>query len=173
MKDVIDWIRAHDFDLSYIDVKITRLQNALLRWELVNFISDSELTPLEADHRTKLAKRLEPAFGSDEAETIACTELTRAYVEGNLASWRVSGVTTGKIWISMYDEQTCATCRRLHQMVIMLDEHYEDRYDGPPAHAGCRCTLSPHMLSNIDLTDYWKRERWNMHIFYRWDRNRR
>lgn len=159
MNDVLDWIRANDFDLTYLDIDITLEQNNLLRNELLNFVSSGDLTPLEPEHRLLLAKRLEPGFGSVKVEVIADTELTRAYAAANLATWRESGVAEGKEWFSIDDDQTCSLCRRLHQTVMMLHNLFQDKYDAPPAHAGCRCILAPFFLTSIDVSDYMEKER--------------
>jgi SPP1 gp7 family putative phage head morphogenesis protein len=86
-------------------------------------------------------------YSHERARSIAITEVTRAYAEGNIVAWRVSGVTEGKEWNTARDEDVCPICRPLNKNVVGLEEKFEsDRVgdlNGPPAHTLCRCWITP------------------------------
>jgi SPP1 gp7 family putative phage head morphogenesis protein len=134
--DAAQWIESYEFDLSYADIEtLDKDQKTILRQALIQFVQEGgtvgdvveKLTPLSAEH----------------AGTIANTEITRAYAQGNLASWRESGVTESKRWNTNRDELVCSICRPLDEKVVPLDEKFGGIYDGPPAHPDCRCWISP------------------------------
>lgn len=82
------------------------------------------------------------------ARLIAQTEITRSYAEGNLATWKESGAIEKKRWRTNNDSKVCEICAPLNGKVIGLDESFgEDVFgeemDGPPAHPGCRCWVTP------------------------------
>lgn len=82
-------------------------------------------------------------YSESRARTIAVTEVTRAYAEGNLASWRASGVIEKKRWNSNNDEKVCPICRPLNGQVVGLDEDFGDGIPAPPGHSRCRCWITP------------------------------
>lgn len=99
-----------------------------------------------------LKEQLRPVFGPGRAERIAITEVTRAYAEGNLMTWRSTGVVDGKRWNTAVDEKVCPICWPLNGMVVKMGEAFSidaaDRAAGlgitaPPAHPRCRCWLTP------------------------------
>jgi SPP1 gp7 family putative phage head morphogenesis protein len=94
----------------------------------------------------QLAKRLaEPGgpFGLNRARTIAVTETTRAYAEGNMAAWRESKVIQRRRWNTNVDEAVCPICGPLHNVVVGLNESYPGGLSEPPAHPNCRCWITP------------------------------
>ena len=87
------------------------------------------------------------------AETIAVTEATRTYAEGNMVAWRESGVVNGRIWQTALDELVCPVCRPLHNQITAFDDqvwHHPTNpglsvglsVKNPPAHVRCRCWQS-------------------------------
>jgi SPP1 gp7 family putative phage head morphogenesis protein len=97
----------------------------------------------------QLAKRLaEPGgpFGLTRARTIAVTETTRAYAEGNMAAWKESKVIQRRRWNTNVDEVVCPTCGPLHNVVAGLNEEFRAGnivMSEPPAHPNCRCWITP------------------------------
>jgi SPP1 gp7 family putative phage head morphogenesis protein len=97
----------------------------------------------------QLAKRLaEPGgpFGLNRARTIAVTETTRAYAEGNMAAWKESKVIKQRRWNTNVDEVVCPTCGPLHNVVAGLNEEFRAGnivMSEPPAHPNCRCWITP------------------------------
>lgn len=95
------------------------------------------------------------AFDIQRAQTIAVTEVTRAYTQGNLATGRevekLGFFTYRKKWNTNNDEivQECPICWPLHnQTVDGIDAEFDTEagpLDGPPAHPRCRCwiTMAP------------------------------
>ena len=81
-------------------------------------------------------------YSEDRARTIAVTEVTRAFAQGNLEAWRASGVMALKRWNTGVDELVCPICRPLHRMTVPINDQFPGGYDGPPAHPRCRCFLS-------------------------------
>jgi hypothetical protein len=144
--DVVDWIRGHEFDLTYVGIEITPEQNNLLRKELTNFVTVSGY------NMGMLTKGLEPGFG-DNATIIASTESTRAYSEGNLTAWKESGVAEGKRWNTNNDGLVCAICQPLDNKVVPLEGEFPGGLDGPFAHPGCRCWVTPVMMEDVEPGD--------------------
>lgn len=82
------------------------------------------------------------AFSGARAQTIAVTETTRAFAEGNVAAWQQSGVIMAYEWDTANDEITCPICGRLKGMRVPMGQGF-GRYGRPPAHPNCRCGLLP------------------------------
>lgn len=90
-------------------------------------------------------------FGAQRADTIAVTEVTRAYAEGNRVAGRemakeFPGVPVVKTWFTNNDDLVCDICEPLNEMTILEDEGFTtadgEGLDGPPAHPNCRCWIS-------------------------------
>ena len=96
------------------------------------------------------------------AKSIAVTEVTRVYAEGNMMSWASTGAITGKRWMTARDERVCPICGPLHERVVEIEAHFtippnavspelerilsrgqEAIFRAPPAHPNCRCWLQP------------------------------
>jgi SPP1 gp7 family putative phage head morphogenesis protein len=90
-----------------------------------------------------LIKDIEPMFDAPRAKMIATTEVTKAFSEGNQASWKASEVVDGKKWMTAQDDLVCPICGPLSEVEADLNGDFEGEYDGPPAHPNCRCWLSP------------------------------
>ena len=85
----------------------------------------------------ELMTSIAPMFGADRAEMIAVTEVTRAFAEGNKATWEESGVVEAMRWMTAQDEMVCPVCAPLAGKKRTFDD------DLPPAHVNCRCYLQP------------------------------
>lgn len=108
-----------------------------VRREVSEFVTNSETM-------TDLRRRLESVFSPQRAEMIAATEVTRAFAEGNMASWREAGVVERRRWNTANDEIVCPICGPLHNMVVALGESF-DGIASPPAHPRCRCWITPEV----------------------------
>lgn len=87
-------------------------------------------------------------YSESRANTIAVTEVTRAFAEGNLHAWRQAGVTDGKRWNTALDEMVCPICAPLHRKIVSLDGQWMSNGEtltAPPAHPRCRCWLTPYI----------------------------
>lgn len=109
---------------------ITDTTKDLLQKKLANWIESGQ--PLSV-----LIDDIEPMFNASRAEAIAVTEVTKAFAEGNVASWKASDVVDGKVWMTAQDELVCEICEPLAGAESSLDE------DAPPAHVRCRCWVAP------------------------------
>lgn len=76
---------------------------------------------LSGEPKTTLDARLTPLFGSRRAATIAATEVTRMYAEGNMSAWRSTGVVMGKKWQTARDELVCPLCGPLQGQIVELE----------------------------------------------------
>jgi hypothetical protein len=103
----------------------------------------------------------EKGFSAPRALTIARTETTRAYTEGQVEAWRQTGMVTGKKWLVA--PEPCPFCEAIgqeDQTKGMSDPFYTigdtitgsdgsrfvvdyDNVSGPPLHPNCRCTIVP------------------------------
>lgn len=129
--EAAEWALRYGYELVRAIVKTTRKR---LQREISNFITSGETL-------LQLRRRLEPVFGPVRAEAIAVTEVTRAYAEGNVASWRESGVIQKQEWRTANDELVCPICGAKAGQVYALD----DRAGTPPAHVRCRCWVVPYV----------------------------
>jgi SPP1 gp7 family putative phage head morphogenesis protein len=89
-------------------------------------------------------------YSFSRAQTIAVTEVTRAYAQGNMAAWRESGVTQGKEWSTAEDELVCPLCGPLADVVVDLDADFPNGGgSGPPRHTRCRCWVVPVPIGDV------------------------
>lgn len=134
---VVDWAWRYGYELVK---EITETSREFLREEIPSWIQSDE--PLEV-----LIEKLEPMFGAKRAEMIGVTETTRAFAQGNLETWRESGVVDGKKWFTAEDELVCEVCRPLAGTETGLDGMFDGGeygpLEGPPAHVNCRCAVRP------------------------------
>lgn len=138
-KAAADWARHHSYNLDYAGVEATPEINATMQREIPWFIEESVTLG-------ELIKRLtEPngPFTREQAESIAATETTRAFSEGNQKKWRDEGIIEGKKWNTANDPHVCETCRALHGYVLPVNALFLGLFKGPPAHKGCRCWVTP------------------------------
>lgn len=118
------WASEYTYDLVKGITGTTRtfLQEALRDW------IDSG-APLDT-----LAGVLEPMFGPIRAEMIAVTEVTRAFAQGNIETWRASGFVTEQRWMTVEDGHVCTTiCAPLDGKTFPLG----DPAHTPPGHVNC------------------------------------
>lgn len=126
-----------------------------------------------------LQKRLEPIYGKRRAQTIAATEVTRIYAEGNHMAWKASGLVGGMMWQAAKDERVCPICGALHGTIVDIDRGWTftpemlaqnpeleralrnpQSIRRPPAHVGCRCWTVPVIFEAYDPADL-ERQRFN------------
>ena len=102
-----------------------------------------------------LEAKLERLYSRQRARTIAVTEITRMYAEGNIMSWEAAGVVGGKRWSTARDDKVCAICGPLDGMIVGLREDgFATKTSGlgiyaPPAHPMCRCWLTPVVSEDL------------------------
>jgi SPP1 gp7 family putative phage head morphogenesis protein len=113
-----EWIRG------ITDTTRSQTQHAVTSW-----ITSGE--PLDV-----LESRLGLIFGEARAASIAATEVTRIYQEGNELAWKSTGLVEKAVWRTVNDERVCPICEP-------LDGEEIDLGSGPPAHINCRCYTEP------------------------------
>jgi hypothetical protein len=151
-QQAIAWLQAYNLDtIDGISVT-TRNRATQIIQDWVN----------EGIHLDVLKARLEPLFGDTRASTIATTEVTRIYAEGNLLAWEATQVVGWKVWQTARDERVCPQCGPLHGTRVPLRGSWlsADVVTGggivftsvstPPRHPNCRCWLKPE----VDLSLY-------------------
>jgi len=132
-----EWALWHGQNLSGQLAKVTstRIQKLVSEW-----VGNDESI-------TQLAKRINnPKFGwfnPKRARTIAVTETTRAFAEGNTIAWKESGVVKKRRWNTSVDEMVCPICGPLHNVVVGIDGTFPGGHQNPPAHPRCRCWITP------------------------------
>lgn len=111
----LEWVGDYTFDLvSGLDSTTTRMLSTALDTWINNGLNITELN-----------RSLEPIFGAKRARTIARTEVTRAYSEGNLITFRESGVVDGVQIRNPQDERTCPQCGPLAGITFDNDGNIE------------------------------------------------
>lgn len=134
------WAMGYGYELvrGLLDTTRDRLQA-----EVAEYIRNSETIG-------QLTARIRSAsgFSEERARMIAVTEVTRAFYQGSLASWRASEVIEKKQWNTNNDEIVagCPICAPMNGKVTALDEEWEHPERGPvsiPAHPRCRCWIVP------------------------------
>ena len=85
-------------------------------------------------------------FGKKRAETIAITELARAYINGNNGYYESAGAR-GKQWAIATDESgVCGVCMgNSEDGIIPWDKPFSGGQMSPIAHPRCHCDLIPYM----------------------------
>ncbi len=137
---VVDWARDYTLQLS---TSLTDVSNKFVTDEITAWMESGQ--PIGA-----LIDSLAPMFGPTRADMIATTEVTRAYAEGNTATWKASGVVTARRWMTAEDELVCPICGDLDGEEAGFDEQFGNEYDGPPAHPRCRCYIQPVVRESND-----------------------
>lgn len=95
-----------------------------------------------------LSDLLEPAFGQARAESIAVTEVTRAYAQGESVFqdfMNEEGVDTVRVWLTSEDETVCPICGELNGKEAAPGEGFGSDIDNPPAHPNCRCAVQTRL----------------------------
>lgn len=127
-----EWARKYAGDLDDLLTTNTRKQVKEL---VATWIESGE--PLSA-----LEKALRSAGEAKlRARTIAVTEVTRAFAEGNRLAWKESEVVQGLRWRVAADELVCPLCLPLQNKTGTLEDGVEGH--APPRHPRCRCWWSP------------------------------
>lgn len=130
-----EWAARYQFDLvkSLTDTTRKVLQNAVSKYASTPGMTIGELEAL-----------ISPAFGTERANLIAQTEITRAAqagIEIEKAELDSMGIKMERVWNSVNDMLVCPLiCAPLHRKP---EAEWHDRYPiGPPAHPGCRCSTT-------------------------------
>ena len=90
----------------------------------------------------ELRKSLIPTFGKTRANTIAVTEVTRAYAEGEqiaAAQAEAEGLKLTPIWNTSEDELVCPLCGPLNGKPKVVWAQLVPGTTWPPQHPRCRC----------------------------------
>ena len=81
---------------------------------------------------------------TERALLIARTEISDALSEGNLQSWKASGVVEGKEWVLGSEHGVPDICdENAAAGVIPIDATFPSGDDRPTAHVQCVCDLLP------------------------------
>lgn len=135
-----DYARQYAFDLIK---KLDETTRKILQDGVSAFVETPGMT------LAQLAELL--PFDEQRAFSIAVTETTRAYAEGQkLAAQAVDnqfpGTTVMKTWHTNMDDRVCDICGPLEDVDLPIDEPFyepDDYNNGdPPAHVNCRCWIS-------------------------------
>ena len=128
-REAVEWARQYAYDLVS---QLNRSTLELLQQVISGFLETPGMTI--GDLRRELA----PAFGERRAQTIAVTETTRAFEQGNQLVQRElerAGIHRVRQWRTAMDEKVCPLCAPLEGK----NEGDWGGLPGPPAHPNCRC----------------------------------
>jgi len=147
---------------KWVDRATTRLADGVGDTTIVRVSRLIEKGLSEGMTVDELADRIEQkGFDAARARTIARTESTRAYTEGQVEAWKQTGMVTGKKWLVA--PEPCPFCEAIGRDDLtkgMSDSFYKvgdsitasdgsrfvvnfDNVTGPPLHPNCRCTIVP------------------------------
>ena len=99
---------------------------------------------------TRANKFMDGALGATrrQAEAIARTGLNHVSTATRTATYQANkDLIKGVKWVSTLDARTCPQCAGLDGTVFKLDTSHTN----PPAHVGCRCTLTPVLKSYKEM----------------------
>jgi len=132
-QNAIDFLRGYRFELirGITDTTRDQTQQVISDW-----LTSGE--PLDV-----LETRLTPLFGETRAASIAETEVTRIFQQGNEMAWKSTGLVRTAVFHTAQDDVVCPICEPLegHEFVIG-DPDFE-----PPLHPRCRCWSGPGEVS--------------------------
>jgi SPP1 gp7 family putative phage head morphogenesis protein len=132
-QNAIDFLRTYRFDAIKGITETTRdqTQQVLNDW----LTSGEPLGVLEA--------RLEPLFGEVRASSIAETEVTRIFQQGNSMAWKATNLVRTAVFHTAQDGDVCPICEPLEgEEFVIGDPDLE-----PPRHPRCRCWSTPGEVS--------------------------
>lgn len=123
-----DWASTYSYELVRGINETSRrvLQRAVSRWTE----SGEPLSVLQKD--------LVPYFGRRRASMISSTEVTRAYSQANVETFKQNGVLRHR-WNTANDEIVCPICRPLNGQIVTIGSAFTGGITQPPAHVNCRC----------------------------------
>ena len=143
-EDARAWAQNHVGTLigGIDETTLARTRSAIAQW-----VQNGE--PL-----SMLIEDLAPIFGTQRAQLIASTEVTRAYAEANQRVYREAGIRYME-WRAAADELMCPICGALNGQIVGIDDKFDAALDDdirtqfrvnfaiPPAHPRCRCWIVP------------------------------
>lgn len=128
------WARQHSLELVKDITDETRGKTRRIFGEWLD----------EGGTMPELEKALSVHFDRNRARTIAVTETTEAFAEGNMTAWREIESVRGKRWMTVGDEDVDEPCRTNAEAgVIPLEAAFPTGDTRPPQHVNCRCWLQP------------------------------
>lgn len=127
---VVEWAKGYTFELVK---QINGTTRKFLQVEVSEWIESG--APLES-----LIDGLAPMFGKVRADMIAATEVTRAFAEGNDATWRASGVVEEFDVMTGEDDLVCPICLEKVEQNPWKIGNSEGQM---PFHVKCRCWKRP------------------------------
>lgn len=94
-------------------------------------------------------------FNAARAESIAVTETTRAYAQGQIIAGKqlkadYPDVEVVKIWHTNNDDRVCELCGPLNDQEVPLGDNFSDGTNEPPRHVNCRCWIQTTTKSTND-----------------------
>ncbi len=131
LDEALEWARTYSYELikGISETGVDIVSRAVSR-----MIESGK--PLES-----LVEELMTIYGEPRARMIAATETTRAFYEGQVASFRATGVVKKQEWRTARDERVCPICGPLHGKRTELGGQWSGT--GMPAHVNCRCWVAP------------------------------
>ena len=131
-ESALDWAQGYSFELI-------KGINATTQRAVSKAVQQFIETP--GMQQKDLIGMLDPLFGPARAQSIAVTEVTRAYAEGaGIAKTeieRLSGLQMTHIWNTNNDALVCGICEPLNQT-----KQGAAWWEFPPAHPNCRCWIT-------------------------------
>lgn len=86
-----------------------------------------------------LESQLSNIYGETRADSIATTEVTRIFAEGNAQAWQSTGLVSGVRFNTAEDDHVCPYCSPLDGQIFDVDDYGHK----PPIHVNCRCYNTP------------------------------
>jgi len=149
-QDSLSWLHEH---LDILLVHLDQTSAIIVQNQVSNWINNGLPISALRDNLTRYG------FSENRAESIAVTEVTRVYAEGNRQAFKHAPFQVAMQWNTAVDEIVCQICRPLNGSVKDVNESFFDElpddvkqklndrtFEVMPAHVRCRCWLSPVVL---------------------------
>ena len=151
--EVQKWLKSYTPKFSK---ELETVNVAKLRLELSEGIAAGEGIP-QLTNRVNLTYE---NWNKVRSEAIARSETMRASNQASIEAYKQSRVVKKKVWVTHFDDRTCAWCEAMDGTTISLEKSFfplgsrftvegqtmkldYEIVEAPPLHTRCRCTVSP------------------------------
>jgi SPP1 gp7 family putative phage head morphogenesis protein len=134
----IAWDLINEAVINWANQYTASVVSQISKTSMAAFLDAFEPWVRSGEPLSSLIDALTPFYGAVRAEMVAVTETTRAYAQGNLATWKATGVVEGFNVMTSEDELVCPICS-----AKQAGNPYPVDAEVPAYHVNCRCWIAP------------------------------